>query len=149
MDRRSLIQNFFKSTNAMARIGIMQHKRGHGAKKLLPHTQMSVLFVVSQSDQITIKDLAALFSMTPSAGTQLVNELVKRNYLSRIEDKSDRRKIGLALTDQGKKILISAKVHRIKRMQEMFEPLTDKELTQLLKIQKKIVEHWENKSKIK
>ncbi len=142
MNRKALIQDFFNSTNSMARIGIMQHKHAKNAKNMLPHTQMSVLFAVSHGGPLTIKELSLLFGMTSSASTQLVNKLVKGNYLSRKDDAIDRRKTTLILTQKAKKMMDEAREHRIKKMIEMFQPLTDKELGELLKIQAKIVEHW-------
>ncbi len=149
MNRKALIQDFFKSINSMARIGIMQHKHDYQSKNLPSHSQMGVLFVVSHHGPITIKELSQFFGMTSSAATQLVNELVRNNYLARKEDSIDRRKIKLILTAKAKKSMADIKKYRIKKIIKMFEPLTDKELSQLLKIQEKIVEHWETINKNK
>ncbi len=149
MNREALIQDFFNSANSMARIGIMQHKHIFKAKNMLPHTQMSVLFAISYGGANTVKQLSELFGMTSSAGTQLVNKLVQGDYLSRKVDAIDRRKTSLHLTQKAKKMMAEAREHRIKKMIQMFEPLTDKELKELLRLQAKIVERWKitNKNK--
>ncbi len=143
MNRSQLIQNFFASMDSMARIGIQQGKAHERPKNLPPQAQMGALFMVSHRGPLTIKDLSQAFGMTSSAATQLVNGLVKGGYLGRKEDTVDRRKISLILTAKGKKAISIAKEHRMKKMIQMLEPLTDTELAQLLKIQSKIVEHWE------
>ena len=133
--------------DAMARIGVMHHKHEHQPKDLPPHGQMGVLFVVSHQGPISIKDISQRFGMTSSAATQLVTSLVKAGLLARKEDDSDRRKVGIILTAQGKKILEKAKEHRMNKMSKMFATLSDTELEQLGKIQAKIVEHWEKTCK--
>ncbi len=131
----------------MTRISFMQHKFEQ-LKNMPTRAQIGVLFVVSHKEPITIKEISHIFHMTSSAGTQLVNELVKGKFLARKEDQSDGRKTSLILTEKGKKNLEKAKEYRIKRMIEMFKPLTDNELGQLLKLQAKIVEGWEKTKKI-
>jgi DNA-binding MarR family transcriptional regulator len=147
MQRKDLIQSFFKSMDAMARINMMQGKGISKPKHLPPHGQMGILFVVAHAGPQSIKDLSTRFSMTSSAATQLVNNLVKDGLLARTEDPADRRKSCVELTAKGKKIITEAKEHRLKKMMTLFEPLTDEELSQLLKIQNKIVEHWETTCK--
>ena len=143
MNRKELIQHFFKNMDSMARIGLMHNKHDLRPKNMPPHAQMGVLFVVMQSGPVTIKELSQHFGMTSSAATQLVNELVKGGYIARKEDAVDRRKICLMLTTKGKKIILQAKEYRMKKMTEMFAPLSDEELRQFENIQTKIVEHWE------
>jgi DNA-binding MarR family transcriptional regulator len=142
MNRSELIKKFFKSIDAMARIGGAKKHAAH-PKHFPPYSQMGVLFVVSHGTSVTIKDVSQRFAMTSSAATQMVNALVKNGFLARKEDTHDRRKICLLLTAKGKKVIEQAKKYRMKKMTEMFEPLTDSELNHLLHIQEKIVAHWE------
>jgi DNA-binding MarR family transcriptional regulator len=143
MNRKELIQDFFKNMDSMARIGTMHRKHDHRPKHMPPHAQVGVLFVVSHRGPLSIKEISDIFGMTSSAATQLVNSLVKNKFLARAEDKVDRRKMLVTLTAQGKKIIASAKEYRLKKMTNMFESLTDTELSQLVRIQAKIVDHWE------
>ena len=129
--------------DSMARMGVMGNKHTQSHKDMPPHAQMGVLFMVAINGPMSIKEISKRFGMTSSAATQLVNGLVKGGLLTREEDKDDRRKICVILTAKGKKIIEKAKEYRMKRMIEMFEPLSDTELGQLQKILTKIIEHWQ------
>jgi DNA-binding MarR family transcriptional regulator len=147
MNRNELIKQFSTSMGAMARIGAMHHKPDELPKGMPPHGQLGLLFMVSHKGAQTIKELSGCFGMTSSAATQLVNGLVTSGLLTRQEDKSDRRVSRVVLTAKGNKVLAQAKQYRMKKMTEMFAPLNEKELAQLLKLQTKIVEHWESIAK--
>lgn len=147
MSRKDLIQQFFKSMDSMARISAINHKHEPVPKDMPPHAQMGVLFIVAHRGPQTIKELSQRFSMTSSAATQLVNGLVKSTLLARTEDREDRRKVVVELTAKGKSIIERAKTYRMEKMVKLFEPLSDAELKQLMKIQAKIVEHFETTCK--
>ncbi len=125
------------------RIGIMQRKMQKGSRALPPRAQLQVLFLINQGDAQTVKDIAQQFGMTSSAATQLVNGLVKSNLLQRKEDEDDRRKICLQLTAEGKKMLLQAKQHRLQKMKILLDPLSDREVVHILRLQEKIIDHWQ------
>ncbi len=142
MDRNTLIRSFSAQMDSMARIGTMKHSRDQLPKDIPPHAQLCALFAVAHHGSEMVKDIAQQFGMTSSAGTQLVNGLVKAGLLERTGNTGDRRKIRIILTAKGKKILVQAQEHRVKRITESFTPLSTTEIKQLLSIQGKIVEHW-------
>lgn len=144
MERADLIEKFLMQTDAMARIGITKHRRGHLPHDIPTHAQLCVLITLARHGSETVKDISTQLTMTSSAATQLVNGLVKAGLLMRKSDQEDRRKTCIDLTVKGKKILKKAQDHRLHRIVESFAPLSTKEIQQLLSIQAKIVAHWKH-----
>jgi len=138
MKRQQIIQALLQNMETIGKA--MMGRKLPGPASGPTHAQLGVLLVILYQGPQSIKSLADKFRMTSSAATQLVNGLVADKLLSRVEDKKDRRKIHVAMTAKGKRTLTIVKKQREKSMKEIFEPLTQTELTQLEKIQRKITE---------
>ncbi len=139
MDRQEIIQALLQNMETIGKA--MMVRSFEQPKGNLPtHSQMGVLFVLLHRGQQSIKSLADSFRMSSSAATQLVNGLVNDGLLTRVEDKQDRRKICVAITTKGKRMLELARKQRLKNMTKIFESLTNDELAQLEKIHRKVVE---------
>jgi len=90
--------------------------------------QLQVLFLVKEQDGIGVTEIAKKLNVSNSAATQLVNELVENNLLTRECDSNDRRVYRLCLTQKIKVHMAAMKNDRIKKMSGMFTNLTDEEL---------------------
>jgi DNA-binding MarR family transcriptional regulator len=100
--------------------------------------QLGVLFMLSSHPSLSIKELAEQFGISSSATTQLVSAMVGEGLLTRAEDAQDRRLVRIDLTQKGKKQLEAARESRTRYLSRMFEPLTDGELGELLRLQEKM-----------
>src|SRR3989338_7062018 len=69
-------------------------------RDMLPPSQWVVLFLISEHEEMTTKEIAQLLGMTSSAVTQLVNGLVKKQYLERQDASHDRRIVRIRLTEK-------------------------------------------------
>ncbi|HET8574753.1 MAG TPA: MarR family transcriptional regulator [Candidatus Paceibacterota bacterium] len=119
------------------------HAHGsHEKKQLLTHAQMGILFVFSEGETKTTKEIAERFHVSSSAATQVINRLVKDKLLSRETDAKDRRKVTLVLTLQGKKMLQKTQKAQYAKIGKMFEALSDKELETFIRLQEKVMKHW-------
>ena len=112
------------------------------------NSQMDVLMMVYFHGPQSIKKLAQKLHMTPSGATQLVNILVKEGFLTRMEDKADRRMVRLELTKKADNLLIEAKKRRMEEGRLIFANLDENELVQLDKTLRKIVRYLQA-SKVK
>jgi DNA-binding MarR family transcriptional regulator len=139
MKRQEIIQALLQNMEAIGK-AMMSRKIEKPMSSMPTHAQLGILLVVLYQGPQSIKNLADKFRMTSSAATQLVNGLVQDRLLTRVEDKKDRRQIHVEMTAKGKRTLAIAKKQREKNMLEIFQPLTDTELMQLEKIQRKITE---------
>ena len=71
----------------------------------LSFTQLKALFLLSEHDELTVKDLASRLSMSLAAMSRAVDGLVQREFVTRRECPNDRRSRQIALLPQGREVL--------------------------------------------
>ena len=54
---------------------------------------------------ITLKELAEAMKLAPATVSELVESLVKKNFLQRVQNPEDRRAVQITLTDHGQMLL--------------------------------------------
>ena len=137
MNRRIIIENLCQNMEELIKV-----IHGKNLDKVLPGkptvAQVRLMLILFHEGKQSLKSLAERAQITSSASTQLTNELVKNGFLSRIEDSIDRRKLQLEMTEKGKSVFVEILKQRAKDSLEIFTALTDEELAQLEKIQKKV-----------
>lgn len=78
-----------------------------GAKKLddynLTVQQENMLFYVIRNQRITVNEIAANFSITKSAVSQVLSQLESRDFICRESNPNDRRESFILLGQEGKK----------------------------------------------
>ena len=126
-----------------AKVSVRRPQKEHS----ITHSQWAVLAVVIRLKHAGIKEIAEALNMTSSAATQLVDELVKKEYLLRKGDAKDRRALSLTLSDMCKTQMNELKSKRIERFITIFDGLNDKELAQYASLNKKIASGILNKDK--
>jgi DNA-binding MarR family transcriptional regulator len=140
MDRDKIIKEIYLGMDAMKKLMLREYHAGNTHRDLPTRASMGVLMVVDNFGQRSVKELASLFGVTPSAATQLVDGLVRDNLIQRRQDPDDRRKVALSLTAKGKQVLEKTKQTHLKSFVRMLSPLTDQELNQFKVLQSKIIE---------
>lgn len=81
----------------------------------LGFTQLAALYVLSETDVLTVADLATALGRSPSATSRLVDGLVHRSLVERTADEADRRQRRVALSRRGR--LLVAVVDRARAAQ--------------------------------
>ena len=71
----------------------------------LSFTQMKALFLLQESEEMTVKDISARLSMSLPAMSRSIDGLVKLGYVGRRESDADRRSRLLTLLPQGREAL--------------------------------------------
>jgi DNA-binding MarR family transcriptional regulator len=102
--------------------------------------QAGLLFLIAHEDAPTTKALAERIGTTPSAVTQLIDGLIKERLVIRTEDETDRRKVRLSLSDEGKRRLKEMKKIHLEAITKLSSSLSETELDQLHTLLKKMVE---------
>jgi DNA-binding MarR family transcriptional regulator len=102
-------------------------------------SQWFVLCSIERNKNFGIKELAQVFGISSSAGTQLVNALVKDAYVVRSTGAKDRRELDLKLSKKGKKIVLQLRKKQVAMAKEFFKGLNDKELKQFVTLQNKLI----------
>jgi DNA-binding MarR family transcriptional regulator len=140
MDRDNIIKEIYLGMDSMKKLMFRNYQAEHAGKHLPTRASMGVLMVVDNHGHQGVKQLAELFSITPSAATQLVDGLVREGLIKRDQDPKDRRKVDLSLTAKGKQVLEKTKQAHLKSFLRILSPLTDQELNQFKVLQSKIIE---------
>lgn len=135
--RNHLIEQFLESARALGKAMWVGREQCFRQFKLHP-AQVRVLYFIKHHQPVTIKQIAEVMKTTPSAATQLTDGIVKAGYIQRQRHASDRRKVSAVLSKKGEEKFAQFRKDHLKRMTELLSPLSDRELTQLITIQKKV-----------
>jgi len=145
--RKQLVEGILHSFHAIhheikARAAHLGHQNG------IIHSQWFVLKIIEHYKNRSIRDIAETLGISSSAATQLVDGLVRSGYVTRQEDPKDRRSVRLGLSPKGKKHITATNEKRITEMAGLFDALTDSELEEYLRLQKKITSSFSDKKLI-
>jgi DNA-binding MarR family transcriptional regulator len=97
----------------------------------LSFTQMKALFVLSERDEMSVKEIAAHLALSLPAMSRSVDGLVQRGHVARRECASDRRSKLVALLPQGREVLDRITAAREAALVEFAAELSDAERTAL------------------
>ena len=106
----------------------------------LTQKQVSVLWLVSDHPDIAQTDLAQRMRMDRATTMAIVNRLQSRGYLVRGKSKSDGRKQTLNLTEEGGRVLVTAKSAILQHEQWLKSRFTDREISTLIELLTRIHE---------
>ena len=104
-------------------------------------SQWRVLEIIDRQGKASIKEIHTALGISSSATTQLVNELVKKKYVSRRVDPADRRVSSIRLSPKMRKFLKMLKDQNLKKTIRLFKPLNDREFRQYIDLHKKIIKN--------
>lgn len=138
--REQLQIEFFEAAGRMYR-SFLPVKRRFLNTTGLNRTQVEVLGFISSREKCTIKSIAAAFNITSSAATQLVEGLVKKDLMVRVDNPDDRRTVHITLSKNGRKKFQDLQKTMYARLSECLKHMSDEELVEGHRIALKIAEH--------
>lgn len=138
--RQALIESFIDTTRQFNK-AVMAGKELCFRHFNLHPAQARMLTFVMHQQPVSIKQIAAAMGTTSSAATQLVESVVKTGYLRRTRSTADRRTVDVVLSAKGTAKFAHFRKDHVTRMRTVLNVLSDRELTQLIAIQKRIVAH--------
>jgi DNA-binding MarR family transcriptional regulator len=95
-------------------------------------TQIKLLHHLEAADgPLTLKDAAELVLISLPAASRTVDDLVRRGFVERYEDTTDRRMKRLAPTEEGRAVTRRLNAARLSGVAKFTETLTDAERTKL------------------
>ena len=94
--------------------------------------QLLVLQALGQHEEMTAGDLAREVNLSQGTVTSILDRLEKRDLIQRIRSHTDRRKVYVTLTGEGKEKLSTAPTLLQERFIERFVELKDWEQNQIL-----------------
>ncbi len=129
-----------KLLSAIFNVGRLIREEIHKSNCLadFTHTEVEVLKFLHGKKSTTMKAIADYLYIKPSSATPVIENLVARGSLKRIENKEDRRVVYIELTPKGKKTLENKYKTIRKTVDKIFGKLNAKDKTILIKIFEKI-----------
>ena len=145
MKREQLIENIFATMQQLHRTSTT-HLHTLMGKQDISLTQLELLLTVKHRQPVNVKDLAAHMRLTPGAITQLLEGLAERNYIGRESAEYDRRVTIVSLTPSGAGKLRLLWEQRKATLRQIMETLNDEELAVMLRVQEKMLRHFEQQA---
>jgi DNA-binding MarR family transcriptional regulator len=98
--------------------------------------QIQTLLFLNQhkNDTVSMGDIAEYFRIELPSATSLLNKLCDQKLVERHTDPTDRRLVLITVTQDGKKLLEQAMIHRKKKLETLLSYLSEKEKVELLHI---------------
>jgi DNA-binding MarR family transcriptional regulator len=119
------------------RQAIMGARERLGEGLQLTRTQIGILILLIEGPQTT-GELARRMLISPSAVTQTIDTLVRRDLIERHADEADRRIIQLHLSPAGREITDNLASMRRRYIESLIEHLTEEEIRVFISITEKM-----------
>lgn len=98
----------------------------------LSFSQVAALHILDQAKSISIQDISLRLNLSLSATSRLVDDLVKTEFIERVEDQQNRRSKILTLTPHGQAFLDKLSEERVRMIRSTAESLPQKLSTKIL-----------------
>lgn len=100
--------------------------------------QFYIMNTLSKGDKHTVGELAEQMFVNPSAITNMMDRLIKTNYIERYRYENDRRVVYIKLTEEGRQIVTDMKKKRKVFFQTYLSVLSQQEIDELISISEKL-----------
>lgn len=100
--------------------------------------QMQALIFIAGNPDSTMSEIAKHFAIELPSATSLINKLYKTGLVERKQDKEDRRKIYVVLTEKGVQLFKEGKKVRKQQIEKVLAYLTEAEKEKMQEILEKI-----------
>jgi DNA-binding MarR family transcriptional regulator len=114
-----------------AAIRLLRMVRVEDAQAGIGPAQLSALSVLVFGGAKTVSELATIEQVRPPTMSRIVDGLVKKKLVQRVEDEADRRTVRVNATAKGEKLMQAGKARRVKALATRFESLSAGELKTL------------------
>jgi DNA-binding MarR family transcriptional regulator len=106
----------------------------------IPHAQLFVINILFRQGPCRISDIVKELQVAAPTASGILDRLEASGYVSRIEDKKDRRVVMVDLTAKGRKVANELKSTIVTRWTEILKKLSPEDATKYLEILRKIKE---------
>ena len=114
-----------------AAIRVLRMVRVEDAQAGIGPAQLSALSVLVFGGAKTVSELAVLEQVRPPTMSRIVDGLVRKKLVQRVENAEDRRMVRLSSTAKGEKLMLAGKDRRVKAPRSRFEALSVADLKTL------------------
>jgi DNA-binding MarR family transcriptional regulator len=114
-----------------AAIRVLRLVRTEDAQAGIGPAQLSALSVLVFGGAKTVSELAMLELVRSPTMSRIVEGLVRKKLVQRVENAADRRMVRVSATAKGEKLMLAGKDRRVKTLASRFESLTGADLKTL------------------
>jgi DNA-binding MarR family transcriptional regulator len=114
-----------------AAIRLLRMVRVEDAQSGIGPAQLSALSVLVFGGAKTVSELATVEQVRPPTMSKIVDGLVKKKLVQRVDDAEDRRTVRVSATAKGEKLMQAGKARRVKALAARFEALSAADLKTL------------------
>ena len=101
-----------------------------GGRLSLVH--LNVLFVMHADGPMPMRALSESMDVSQASATGIVDRMEQRGLVERQRDDEDRRVVRVAITDEGRRLIVGMAQERREHLAQMLEQMTDEELDAFL-----------------
>lgn len=133
------IEQLFSTMMQLGKL-MSQHAQESHEEKTATILQFSALNFLIEQPNGTVSELANFLKLSKSSATQLVERLVKAEFVKRVDDDVDRRIIRLTITTSGMDESNRLKEKIIEKMNKIFSKIPKEDIHELIRIHIKLIE---------
>ena len=130
-------------------VSIVQHLANVTHEETRIGNGIFILNVIDSRPQCIMKDIVETLNLGASTATRQLDNLVREGLVRRKVAETDRRKVILTLTDNGKQVYKRFKSHLIQVMRSSLKTYSEEEISRAIQVFHTIVEHSENNLPLK
>jgi DNA-binding MarR family transcriptional regulator len=105
--------------------------------------QYRTLLFLKHKNECTVGEMAEYLGLSKSSAAQLIDRLIKLNWIDRKNSEDDRRMVYISLTKTGEKELQELKRRNFERLKKILSLLPEKDLEDWLRIQSNLLKKLE------
>lgn len=105
--------------------------------------QGRILRILLEEGEMTQKELQEHIKIQPGSMSEIVMKLENAGFIQRMKDESDRRKVILKITEDGKQIVSQNIIRNSEQEKNLFKALDESEQKTLQELLSKLFQDWE------
>ena len=112
-------------------------KEAKGSGLSLSHFE--IIMYLAQKGKVTMKDIATWLNITPPSASVLVDVLVKKNLVSRIQSNKDRRTVHIIINKEAYKLMTEIHKKKMSLFKKILSKLSSEDKEDLVRILNKCI----------
>ena len=104
------------------------------------HGRVRLMNMLKENGKLSQREIAEKLDIRPQSLSELLVKMESDGFISRRQDKDDKRVIVVALTEKGEEQLVVLRQANREHAEKLFSPLTDEEKDALIAILKKLTQ---------
>jgi len=112
-------------------------KEAKGSGLSLSHFE--ILMYLAHRGEVTMKDISAWLNITPPSASVLIDCLVKKNLVTRVQSNKDRRTIHIIINKEAHKLMNKIHIKKMSIFKKILSKLSNEDKEDLIRILNKCI----------